>query len=123
MNANPLRRRAAIFALVLLSACASAGQNASATGPARSAARPRTSVIVRNTAFSAYTIYAVAGVGERRRLGVVQPASSATFVIPAGMIVGTTSLRFIADPIGSDAVSSTYTLPVHEGDTLELTVR
>jgi hypothetical protein len=31
-------------------------------------------------------------------------------------------MRFVADPIGSDAVSSTYNLPVNEGDTLELTI-
>ncbi|HEX8243534.1 MAG TPA: hypothetical protein VF541_08565 [Longimicrobium sp.] len=118
MTATSLRRRAALFALLLLSACATAGQN----GGAAAAPRPRTSVVVRNSLFEAYTIYAVSGT-DRRRLGVVNPASSATFVIPTGMVVGTESLRFVADPIGSSAVSSTYTLPVHEGDTLELSLQ
>ena len=119
MNAHSLRRRAALVAFLLVSACATAGQNGA--GTPSSGARPRTTVVVRNTNFSAFTIYAVNGT-ERRRLGVVQPASSATFVIPAGMIAGVSSMRFVADPIGSDAVSSTYNLPVNEGDTLELTI-
>jgi hypothetical protein len=120
MTIHALRRRAALFGLLLLSACATAGQNGS-TGPA-AGARPRTTVHVQNSAFSAFTIYALTDT-DRRRLGVVQPAGTADFVIPAGMVVGTTTLRFLADPIGSDAVSTTYTLAVHEGDVLQLTIQ
>jgi hypothetical protein len=117
MTVHSIRRRAALFALLLLSACATTGQNGTPAAP-----RPRTSVVVRNSLFEAFTIYAVTGT-DRRRLGVVNPASSATFVIPPGMVVGTESLRFVADPIGSSAVESTYTLPVHEGDRLELSLQ
>ena len=119
MTVHSIRRRAALFALLLLAACATAGQNGTGTA---AAPRPRTMVHVQNSAFSAYTIYAVTDT-ERRRLGVVQPAGTADFVIPAGMVVGTTTLRFLADPIGSDAVSTTYTLAVHEGDVLQLSIQ
>jgi hypothetical protein len=117
MNANPLRRRALMLALALLAACTAGGQNGSSPTP-----RARTTVHVQNTAFIAYTVYVQAGVGDRRRLGTVQPVSSQDFVIPPGMVVGTTQLRFIADPIGSDAIATSYNLAVNEGDRLELTI-
>lgn len=108
-----------MLALLALSACATGGQGGNGPAPARA----RTTVRVQNSAFSAFTIYAVSDI-DRRRLGVVQPTSSATFVIPADMVsVGVTTMRFVADPIGSDRVATTYTLAVHEGDTLQLTLQ
>ncbi|HSU15434.1 hypothetical protein [Longimicrobium sp.] len=117
MTAHSLRRRATLLALVLLSACATGGQNG--TTPARP--RTRTTVHVQNTAFAAYTIYVVTGT-DRRRLGVVNPASSADFLIPQGIVIGTTSLRILADPIGSDNVGSTFNIPVTEGDVVTVTI-
>src|SRR3954468_14752497 len=119
MTAHSLRRRATLLALLLLSACATGGQN----NGTRSAPRPRvrTTVHVQNTAFAAYTIYVVTGT-DRRRLGVVNPASSGDFVIPQGIVIGTTNLRILADPIGSDDVGSTFHIPVTEGDVVNVTI-
>jgi len=118
MTVHSLRRRATLLALVLLSACATGGQNGTGSAPRP---RTRTTVHVQNTAFRAYTIYVVTGT-DRRRLGVVNPASSGDFVIPQGIVIGTTNLRILADPIGSDDVGSTFNIPVTEGDVVSVTI-
>ena len=119
MIAHLIRRRAATLALLLLAACASAGPNGGGPAPARE----RTMLRVRNSSFTAYTIYVLTGT-DRRRLGDVQGVSTATFDIPPEMVsLGTAQMRFLADPLGSSAVASTYTIGVRAGDTVTLTLQ
>lgn len=114
----PIRRAALALLLLLastLGACASGGRGDGGRP------EPRTTARVVNRAFAAYTVYLVTDT-ERRRLGTVQPAATAVFAIPAGLVRGPTTLRFQADPIGSDATASSFRVPVSPGQQVELTI-
>ena len=111
------RRRAALAAVLLLLAlggCASGGRGSSPRAP-------RTTVRVVNRAFAAYTVYVVTDV-QRQRLGTVQPASTAVFVIPPSFVPNPTTLRFQADPIGGDAVATSFRVDVTPGQQVQLSI-
>ncbi|HEX8241877.1 MAG TPA: hypothetical protein VF541_00220 [Longimicrobium sp.] len=100
---------------------------AAACGPGRSGSQgprprvPRTMVHVVNRNFLAYTVYVSNGL-QRQRLGTVQPVSSANMVIPVPFVQTATTLRFIADPIGSDAVGTTFNINVSPGETVQISI-
>ena len=113
------RRRAALAAVLLLLALALGG--CASGGRGSSARAPRTTVRVVNRAFAAYTVYVVTEV-QRQRLGTVQPASTAVFVIPPSFVPNPTTLRFQADPIGGDAVATSFRVDVTPGEQVELSI-
>lgn len=106
-----------ILALVLAAACGPG--NAGGAGPRPRA--PRTMVHVVNRNFLAYTIYVSNGL-QQQRLGTVQPVSSADLVVPVSFVQTATTLRFIADPIGSDAVATSFNTNVSPGETVQLSI-
>ncbi|HEX8904313.1 MAG TPA: hypothetical protein VF771_05690 [Longimicrobiaceae bacterium] len=113
--------RRAILALMLAlapAACAGHGGNA-ATRPRAQVARTYVQVVNRN--FAAYTMYVVSGT-QRQRLGTVQPVTTAQLLIPAAFVQTPVMLRFLADPIGSDAVASTFNINVTPGETVQITI-
>jgi hypothetical protein len=103
--------------LLLLAACAPQ------RGPRRPAAPdgPDTVVRVENRSFTQMNIYVLRG-SQRIRLGSVPGVSTRSFELPRNLVFGTTSLRFLADPLGSSRTPISREIPVREGDELVLTI-
>lgn len=100
--------RAFPLAAVLAFACA----------PMRTAplsAQPQTTLKVDNQGFLDMTIYVRGDLG-RVRLGLASGAATTKFVIPDEVIRSATSLRFVADPIGSARASVSQEISVRPGD-------
>ncbi|HSU15311.1 hypothetical protein [Longimicrobium sp.] len=108
------------LALVLLLAPAACGRGGNASANPRPRP-PRTFVTVTNRDFRAYTVYVTNNL-QRQRLGTVQPVSSATLLIPVSFVQTAGTVRFIADPIGSDAVATTFNINVSPGETVQLSI-
>ena len=64
--------------------------------------RPRTYIEVDNQALADMTVYVFRG-SQRVRLGMATGLRRSTFTIPQGIVFGTTTLRFQADPVGGAA--------------------
>ncbi|CAN5139302.1 hypothetical protein BH23GEM4_BH23GEM4_05610 [soil metagenome] len=96
---------------------------AACTGMQRSGARDETPTTVRveNRATLDMTVY-VLRQSQRIRLGQVTANSTATLPIPQYLIFGATSLRFLADPIGSSATPVSQEITVLPGDEVVLTI-
>lgn len=86
-------------------------------------ARPTgpTTVRVDNQNFLDMTIYVLAS-GQRVRLGLATGKSTNTFTIPAFMIMGPTSLRFRAEPVGGRGSPVSEEITVLPGDEVTLTI-
>ncbi len=80
-----------------------------------------TSVRVRNQGFLDVNVYAVRG-GQRVRLGTVTGNSAQVLRIPDYLLSGTTPLRFIADPIGSQRQPTSEEIMVSPGDEVTIYV-
>jgi len=111
-----LRRIALLAAAAAISACASAGG-----GTESREARPVTTVVVDNQALLDMTVYVLRG-GQRVRLGHATGVSRTRFTIPYGVVFGATTLRFLADPIGSGRMPVSEEITVREGDELMLRI-
>lgn len=99
----------------IFAACASMGkQTPAGQGPA-------TTVVVDNRAFLDMTIYILRS-GQRLRLGIAQSLAKTTLTIPHGIVFGSTQLRFLADPIGSNRTPVSEEITVMEGDEVTLTL-
>lgn len=79
-----------------------------------------TTVLVENQAFPDMTIYVLEG-GRRIRLGLANGNSSTRFVIPKYLIRNLSTLKFQADPIGSQRAPVSDEITVSPGD--EVTLR
>ncbi len=96
-----------------------------ACGGAR--ARPETSpnaqttLRVVNQGFLDRDIYLLVS-SQRIRLGTVTGNSTAVLRIPKQYVFGASSLRFIADPIGSNGVAVSEEITVSPGDQVTLTI-
>ena len=108
-----LRWLAVALTIAFLPGCASGGKPAPE--------RLRTSVEVDNQAVLDMTVYVLRG-GQRVRLGLATGLSKSTFIIPQGLIFGTTSLRFLADPVGARATPVSEEISVTEGETVVLRI-
>ena len=108
--------RSMLGALLIAAAasCASAPRN-----EADELAR-RTTVTVDNQSFSDMTVYVTRG--QRIRLGTASGKSKTVFTIPRSIVIGTSTLRFIADPVGSSRQSVSEEIAVSEGDQVGLMI-
>lgn len=103
-----MSRRVFLASVALfLAACASTRTTREADGP--------TSLRVENRTTLDMTIYALRG-SERIRLGTVTALQTAVLPIPSQVIFGTTRLRFLADPIGSNRTPVSDEISVTPGD-------
>jgi hypothetical protein len=84
-------------------------------------ARPATYVRVTNQAFLDMNVYVLRG-GQRLRLGTVGANQTMRLRIPDNVVFGSTSLRFLADPIGSQRVSQSFDILVSPGDEVVMTI-
>jgi hypothetical protein len=82
---------------------------------------PETTVEVRNQKLVDMTVFALNG-GRRIRLGLVPAVSTRTFTVPPNLIFEMATLRFLADPVGSNAQQVSEELLVHPGDQLTVTL-
>jgi hypothetical protein len=96
-----------------VAACASRGAPADAGEP--------TYVRVSNQAFLDMNVYVLRG-SQRLRLGTVGANQTARLRLPDNLVFGATSLRFLADPIGSQRVSQSFDILVSPGDEVVLTI-
>lgn len=112
---NSLRWIALAASLAFVSACGSSRSGSQAT------IRSETFVEVDNQALLDMTIYVVRG-GQRVRLGMATGLSRSRFTIPSGIVFGSTSLRFLADPVGSTATPVSEEISVSEGETVVLRI-
>jgi hypothetical protein len=85
------------------------------------AAQEPTALRVDNRGFPDMTIYALRG-GQRVRLGTASGNANSTFTIPSSLLSGITTLRFIADPIGSSRASVSEEITVTPGDSVILMI-
>ena len=96
-------------------ACASSSTNAAA------ASREVTTVVVDNQALLDMTIYVLRG-SQRIRLGIAGGLQKTRLTIPTGVVNGASSLRFIADPIGSNRLPVSEEVTISEGDEIGLQI-
>ena len=124
------RARVARFRAALLLAGAIAGPAAlgggalsACYGRGRNAAEPQeaTTVRVRNQSFLDHNIYVLNG-GARSRLGTVSGNSTAVLRIPSSFVQPGALLRFLADPIGSNASPVSDQIVVSPGDEVQLII-
>jgi hypothetical protein len=119
----PRRIGATPLALAVLLAIVPATACAPRTGAAPGAAEPavQTTVRVRNQSFNDVNVYALRS-GQRVRLGTVNGNTTQVLRIQSFLVTGSSSLRFLADPIGSNRTPVSTEIVVNEGDQVELTV-
>lgn len=82
----------------------------------------RTTLRVQNQGFTDMTIYLLRG-GERVRLGSAGGLTTVVLTIPANVLHGPTSLRFLADPLAGPRQPVTEELTVSAGDEIAMIIR
>ena len=82
---------------------------------------PDLTVHVQNNSVLDVVIYAIRET-VRERLGTVTTARTSTFTIPGYLLTGTSTLRFVADPIGSRNEYLIGDVVVFPGDEIHLLV-
>lgn len=107
------------FQWILLLLALVAVSSACVSGGGRRVEGPRTTLRVENRNFLDMNVFVVRG-GQRIRLGTAPGLSTRTLTIPAGLVFGVTSLRFLADPVGGNAYPVTQDVSVVEGDEVTL---
>lgn len=110
-----LRSLSLLSLLVAAVACAGMRQRGAESADAA------TTLSVDNQGFADMTIYASRS-GQRVRLGTAPGHARSNFTVPAALISGITTLRFVADPIGSSRASISEEINVSPGDSLELII-
>lgn len=105
--------------LVLAASVAACATSAPRTGED---ATPPTYVRVTNQALLDMTVYVIRSSGQRQRLGTVPASRTERFRIPDNVVLGSISLRFLVDPIGSRRTSRSFEMPVSPGDEISLTI-
>jgi hypothetical protein len=125
LRARAARSRAALLLAALVAGPAALGGSGAAAcyGKGRTAAVPEeaTTVRVRNQSFLDHVVYVLNG-GARSRLGTVTGNSTAVLRIPPAFIQPGGVLRFVADPIGSNASPVSDQIVVSPGDEVQLTI-
>lgn len=111
-----LRRLSLLALVVVVAACSGNSRRGtpSMDDPAQTA-----SVRITNQSWMQVVMYVNRG-GQRVRLGDVQSQSTRTFRLPSGMAYGT--IRFIADPVGSQQTAQSWDMNLAPGETISLTV-
>ena len=108
-----LRKALSLAACLVVPARASTGANAGREEAA--------TVVVDNRALLDHTIYVLRG-SQRIRLGVATGLQKTRLTIPNSIVLGATSLRFMADPIGSSRNPISEEINITPGDEIGLTI-
>jgi hypothetical protein len=83
---------------------------------------PTTRVHVENQAFLDMNVYVIGNGGSRQRLGTVTGNTNQDFVIPDYIIGPANTVRFLIEPIGSNAAPISNSLNIQPGETVTLTI-
>ncbi|MGH7491220.1 MAG: hypothetical protein ACREOO_02370 [bacterium] len=111
-----MRNPISILALmILLSSCTASRQ-------AGSQPESKTLVRVENRNFLDMKVYILRG-SERIRIGTVTGNSKDVFVVPDGLVLGVSSLRFFADPIGGSQTPVSQDISIQPGEEIELIIQ
>ena len=106
-----------LLIILLVAEAACAGRSAEeAPDPSESAM-----VQVQNQGFSDMVMYAVSG-GQRIRLGLATGNSTKAFPIPRHLVGAGGTIRFLADPVGSNRTPVSEEMTVQPGDLVSLTI-
>lgn len=106
-------RLVVLAACLAIPACASSGANAANK-------EEPTTLLVDNQSVLDHNIYVIRG-SQRLRVGTANGLSRTNLTIPRGVVFGLTTLRFMADPIGSNRTPVSEEITVNQGD--EVTLR
>lgn len=106
-------RLVVLAACLVLPACASSGTNAATK-------EEPTTLVIDNQSVLDHTVYVIRG-SQRLRVGTATGLGKTHLTIPRGIVFGITTLRFMADPIGSNRSPVSEEITVNQGD--ELTLR
>ena len=106
-------RLVVLAACLVLPACASSGTNAATK-------EEPTTLVIDNQSVLDHTVYVIRG-SQRLRVGTATGLGKTHLTIPRGIVFGLTTLRFMADPIGSNRTPVSEEITVNQGD--ELTLR
>lgn len=97
----------------IIAACASMGKQTAAT-------ENPTTLVVENRNLLDMNIYIIRSGGQRIRVGTATGLAKTKFTIPRGIVFGSTTVRFLADPIGSNRGPISEEITVNEGDEVGL---
>lgn len=112
-----LRSLALLITVLAVGACASRAD----PGPTVGGADEPATVRVDNQAFADMTIYVVAG-GQQIRLGTVTGKTAQTLRLNPAVVGLGRELSFRADPVGSNAVASSFSIYVAPGEQVNLVI-
>ena len=115
MRALPRRLAIPFIVLALAAACARGRTNRG------SVASEPTYVRVTNQSWLDVNVYVLRS-SQRLRLGTVGANQTQRFTLPQNLVFGATSLRFLADPIGSSRTAQSFEIVVSPGDEVSLTI-
>jgi hypothetical protein len=112
------------FALPIAAAGAVAGSAAGCHPAPRERIAPGTAATlqVQNQGFADMTIYVLRDNVQRVRIGLSTGNTTQLFKIPADLIAGAGTLRFIADPVGGRRAPVSDEITVRPGDTVTLII-
>jgi hypothetical protein len=97
----------------IFAACASLGkQQPSTENP--------TTLVVDNRNILDMNIYIIRDGGQRLRIGTATGLAKTKFTIPRGIVLGSTTVRFLADPIGGPRGPVSEEITMQEGDEVGL---
>jgi hypothetical protein len=113
---TPKTLATAVAALLALAACAPSAQPEGPSG------RQVATVRVTNHNWSDMNVFVIRN-GTRMRLGTVTSMNTSTFRIPGTLMRSVSSLRIVADPIGSSSAYTSPELQVAPGQQVAMTVQ
>ncbi|HMA03292.1 MAG: hypothetical protein ACM34L_14850 [Gemmatimonas sp.] len=103
--------------LASVAACSHATRNMNDEG-----GQPTTRVHVENQNFLDMNVFVIGNGGSRQRLGTVTGNTNQDFVIPDYIIGPANTVRFLIEPIGSNASPISNSLSIQPGQTVTLTI-
>jgi hypothetical protein len=106
-----------MLVILLATGVACAGRSAGPAPDPSESAR----VQVQNQSFSDMVVYAVSG-GQRIRLGLATGNSTKEFPVPQHLVRAGGTIRFLADPVGSNRTPVSEEMAVQPGDVVSLTI-
>jgi hypothetical protein len=95
----------------------------SCTASRQAGGQPESKTLVRveNRNFLDMKVYILRG-PERIRIGTVTGNGREVFVVPDGLVLGVSSLRFIAEPIGGSQTPVSQEISIQQGEEIELII-
>jgi hypothetical protein len=117
MRAQFVKFATVVAMLATIAACSHATRNAG-----DEEARPTTRVHVENQNYLDANVYVIGNGGTRQRLGTVTGNTNQDFVIPEYIIGPANTVRFLIEPIGSNAAPISNSLSIQPGQTVTLTI-